>query len=105
MGTDFNEGVKGIGLKKGLILVKKHSSFKEIVEELKVDFDYEPLLDLFKNPKIVEITDIPEVKPDYPSLVEWLTTSNGFSKERVLNTISEIKEEKSKRENNLTKWF
>lgn len=105
MGTDFNEGVKGIGLKKGLILVTRHSSFKDIVTELKIDFDYEPLLDLFKKPKVIQVDSIPEAKADYPSLIDWLTNSNGFSKERVLNTINEVKEEKSKREHNLSKWF
>src|SRR5439155_1117142 len=37
IGTDFNEGVKGIGPKKALALIKKHGSLEPALEELGVE--------------------------------------------------------------------
>src|SRR3989449_993787 len=39
IGTDFNEGVKGIGPKKALALIKKHESLEPALEELHVDIE------------------------------------------------------------------
>src|SRR5437879_13624469 len=39
IGTDFNEGVKGIGPKKALALIKKHGSLEPALEELHVDIE------------------------------------------------------------------
>src|SRR5437879_965095 len=39
IGTDFNEGVKGIGPKKALALIKKHGSLEGVLAELGVDIE------------------------------------------------------------------
>lgn len=54
-GTDFNEGVMGIGAKKALKLVKKHDSFDEILKELNEEMEWKEVEDLFLKPEVIEI--------------------------------------------------
>lgn len=49
VGTDFNPGVKGIGAKRGLELIKKFGDIYTVIKRmnLEVDFDPEVLRNIF----------------------------------------------------------
>ncbi len=86
-GTDFNKGVKGIGPKKALKLVKECKSLEEAVQkaggaEL---FEVEPreLEDYFLHPKVIGDYSLELKVPELKPLIDFLVLEHDFSKERV----------------------
>jgi flap endonuclease-1 len=111
VGTDFNpNGVKGVGPKTALKLIKKHGSIYEVIQKLKnADFPVEPkkIRDIFLKPKIISKYDLNWKTPNEEGVINFLCREKDFSKERVVNTLKRmsdgIKEAKSK--TTLESWF
>jgi flap endonuclease-1 len=94
LGTDFNEGIDGIGPKTALKIVKNCKDVEQmrraVIEKSGGDFK-EDILDviaLFKNPEVnpvdlKQITDSAAAKPDREGLVEFMCERHGFDKERI----------------------
>ena len=72
VGTDFNEGVKGVGPKKALNLVKA-GEFK----------DYEEIKEIFLNPDVTDEYTIMIKDPIKNEIFEFLCEEREFSSERV----------------------
>ena len=96
VGNDFFPGVKGIGPKKALKLVKSRSE-EEIISEYSIPAD---VIDFFLYPPYREV-EIEYRKPDYDSLREFLL-SREFSSERVDKVINELRKG---RDSSLSRWF
>ncbi len=102
VGTDFNpKGIKGIGPKKALKLLQSGKKFERIFDELETDFDWEEILNIFKNIP-VEDEKPKEQKYDPEKIKEILIERHDFSEERVDKTLSKINE---KENSTLKKWF
>lgn len=102
VGTDFNAGgVKGIGPKKALVLVREKkypvAIFRAIEERL--DFDWQAVFELFKKPAVSKETlDFPKVNEQ--NVREILVRRHDFSEERVqkqLDKLHEVKKEQAQR--------
>ncbi|MBN2368137.1 flap endonuclease-1 [Candidatus Woesearchaeota archaeon] len=108
-GTDFNiGGIKGIGPKKALDLVKKHGKdFDSLFEEAKWDdfFDYswKDVFKLFKEMPVKEDYEIKWGLIDKGKVIEILHERHEFSKERIENSIDEIV--KNQKQKGLGEWF
>ena len=103
VGTDFNEGVKGIGPKKALKIVRE-GRLNEIKAEL--DFDYNAVKEIFLNPKVTDEYVIEWGAPNRTQAVEFLSGEYGFSEDRVNKAVSNL--EKSMKEftqKELSAWF
>ena len=84
IGTDFNEGVKGIGPKKALALIKKHGSLEPALAELEMDIESrDEVRDIFLDPKVVDAVDIRFRDPDAEGLRRMLCDEHDFSRERI----------------------
>lgn len=107
VGTDFYEGVKGIGPKKALSLVKTHSSLKEIFNELKVPFpDYlDEVYNFFLNPPVKHVDTISFSVPDKEKIISFLVEENNFNEERVSNALQPVMDVFSKRKTGLGKFM
>jgi flap endonuclease-1 len=111
VGTDFNpDGVKGIGPKTALKLIKKHGSVEEAVTELEdAEFPVEPkrIREIFLNPKVTDNYRLDWGEPDVDGVVEFLCRERDFSEDRVRKALTKmvtgIKEAKSK--TTLESWF
>ena len=111
VGTDFNpDGVKGIGPKTALKLIKKHGSIEETIPALKdVEFKVEPkrIREIFLNPKVSDNYKLDWKEPDIDGVVGFLCGERDFSEERVRKALKRmiegIKEAKSKV--TLETWF
>jgi flap endonuclease-1 len=96
IGTDFNYGgIKGIGPKTALKLVKTKTDFDEIFFEAKwsehYDFSWRDVFELFKNMP-VNSDYVLEWKPVNAAAVEAvLITKHAFARERVMDTIEKLK--------------
>ncbi len=107
VGTDFNPGVKGIGPKKGLKLIKEFGTLEKIIEEKKFDIpDYQEVRDIFLKPTVSDNFSLKWGKPDLGAIKDFLINEHDFSDQRVDSTLvrlSKIKEESSQA--SLDKWF
>lgn len=95
MGTDFNEGIPGVGPKTALKIVKEMKSLDEMVAYVKAkygkDFDADPLevAELFNNPDTLKLDkgeldkSMGNAKVDKDRLVKFMCEEHGFSEERI----------------------
>lgn len=107
VGTDFFEGVKGIGPKKALSFVKKHSSLREIFNELNIPFpDYlDEVYNFFLNPPVKHIDSLNFSTPDKEKVISFLVEENNFNEERVSNALQPVIDSISKRKTGLGKFM
>ena len=101
IGNDFFPGIKGIGQKTALDLIKKYGSIENIVKnKIKVG-NKEILLDLNLVEQVKEIFLIPDVKKDYNKpkskkinferIEEILIEEHNFSKQRVESALDRLR--------------
>ncbi len=111
IGTDFSpEGVKGVGPRKALKLIRKHGTLEKALSEIKnVEFPIEPSLirQIFLEPEVTNCYKISISEPDVESTIEFLCGERDFSEERVRRaldrTIQGMKKESSR--TTLEAWF
>jgi flap endonuclease-1 len=82
VGTDFNEGVSGIGAKTALKLVQKGEAAAKLKEKMP-DFDPGPIHELFLNPPVTNSYTLEWAQPDVEGIVSLLCSGFDFSEERV----------------------
>jgi flap endonuclease-1 len=101
IGNDFFPGIKGIGQKTALDLIKKYDSIENILKnKIKVG-SKEILLDLNLVEQVKKIFLIPDVKKDYVEpkskkinferIEEVLIEEHNFSKQRVENALDRLR--------------
>src|SRR6266566_2942083 len=84
IGTDFNEGVKGIGPKKALALIKKHGSLEPALEELHVDIESkDEVRELFLKPDVLPNVELRFRDPDADGVGHMLCDEHDFSPDRI----------------------
>jgi len=114
VGTDYYEGIKGIGPKKGLAIVKESHSLKEAFEKAKASDEYNnnenELLEIenfFLNPPLPEKkTEIVFSEPQADKIIDFLCGEHDFMIERVESVIGRIvKKEEGKIQTKLDSWF
>jgi flap endonuclease-1 len=99
IGTDYFPGVKGIGPKTALKLLKKYGSLEAIIQYEKVNYDFTQLtLDLLKN--IRKIFLLPEVNkpigtlcwnpPNKSQVKDLLCKDHHLNLERVNNNVDKV---------------
>lgn len=102
VGTDFNPGgVKGIGPKKALALVKQKihpvAIFDDVVERHgDLGFNWREIFEIFKKPNVSK-QKVTFPKFDENKIKEILVSRHEFSEERVENQIAKIREIKVKK--------
>jgi len=97
-GTDFNPGgIKGIGPKKALALVKEKKYPVEIFKEVeeKLDFNWQEVFEIFKKPDVNgDDFDFPKINED--KIREILVERHDFSDSRVEKQIEKLRGAKRK---------
>jgi flap endonuclease-1 len=111
MGTDFNEGIRGIGPKKAHKLIQDHGSLEKVIEAKKYEIpDWRVIKGIFLEPDVTDPGPPVFGEPQVPRIVDFLVGEHDFSKERVespLQRLVEILEAKKKEgaQLRLDKWF
>jgi len=99
IGTDFNVGgIKGLGPKKSLALVKKYHDdpealFKEVEWDKTFDYDWNEVFYLIKNMPVEENYVLEWNKPDPDKVKEILVARHEFSEDRVDSSLDKLKVE------------
>jgi len=85
VGTDFSEGVKGIGPKKALKLVTDYGSIENMPLEVQSTLGptVQDIRDIFLRPAVHDDYDIQFASPDIDGVVRFLCDEREFSRERV----------------------
>ncbi len=106
VGTDFNEGIHGIGAKTGLKLIRNNSLEDVLVQKGITDVEVEPdeLRDIFLKHEVNTDYEIKFKSAKKDKLVEFMCEEHGFSESRVLNVIDKLKK-LSSTQKSLEDWF
>jgi flap endonuclease-1 len=106
VGTDFNLGIKGIGAKKGLKLIKKYGDVYQALESMDVQMDVDPkiLRDMFLSYEFVSNYQLKWQKADKNGIVAFLCREHDFSEERVLSALDKLKKLQTT-QSSLEQWF
>ncbi len=103
VGTDFNEGIKGIGPKKALKIVKD-GKVEEYRSQFEVDLD--EVRDLFLDPDVTDDYAISWGRQDSEGLMKLLSAEHDFSADRVNNAIANLERHmKEFSQKDLSSWF
>ena len=106
VGTDFNQGVKGIGAKTGLKLIKEHGDIFNIIEKLDIQIEPKPevLRNIFLKHDVDSDYELKWKSPDIDGVVSFLCGEHDFSEPRVLSALEKFKKIDNKQKS-LTDWF
>ncbi|VVB98357.1 Flap endonuclease 1 [uncultured archaeon] len=112
-GTDFNKGVKGVGPKTALKIVKDHATLGKVKEYVKTKYNYEfeedmdAIFDFFLNPPVKEVPQVKFSAPNAAGVNRILVEEHDFSDERVGRVLGSM--EKAVKEKGAQKkmdlWF
>ncbi len=106
VGTDYNEGVEGIGVKKAYKYVKAYGNVFKVLRVLKVHTEepIEKIREFFINPPVTDDYEIKFREPDVEGIIEFLCEEHDFSRERVEKAVEKLKGIKSD-QLTLDRWF
>jgi flap endonuclease-1 len=85
IGTDFNEGVKGIGPKKALRLVQAHGRIEDLPSEIRDAVgDPSEVREIYLRPQVTGEYSVQFRDPDLDGIIKFLCDERIFSGERVI---------------------
>jgi len=111
IGTDFNpEGIKGLGPKTALKLVREHGSLENALPHIKnAEFPVEPqrIREIFLHPKVTDNYKIEWKEPDVEAMIDFICRERDFSENRVRKAVEKMRKgaEELKGKTTLEKWF
>ncbi|HHT74909.1 MAG: flap endonuclease-1 [Methanomassiliicoccaceae archaeon] len=91
MGTDYNQGIRGIGPKKGLKLIQQHGDLDGALRALGESIPQaECVQDIFLRSEKVDVQDMEWRSPDREKILDYLSDEHGFSEKRVLSALDRL---------------
>jgi len=94
IGTDYNEGVKEIGPKTALKLIRKHGSLEKLPEEVKIQLpeNFEEVRSIFQEPDVTDEYNTSNKGLNEEKLYEFLVQDRGFNQKRVETVVKRMRE-------------
>ena len=111
IGTDFNpEGIKGLGPKTALKLIREHGSLEKALPHIKnAEFPVElqRIREIFLHPKVKDNYKIEWREPDVEGVINFICRERDFSEDRVRKALEKMRRgaEELKGKTTLEKWF
>ena len=99
IGTDFNNGIRGIGPKTALKLMKKHSRLEELPVNIKekIPEHFQEIRDIYLNPPITNDYSLIQGVLDEAGLYSFLCDERDFSSNTVERVIIRMKNTQSQK--------
>ncbi len=92
VGTDYNEGIKGIGPKTAYEKIKKHKSIEKVLDEIEKSIDEaQKIKEIYQNPRTTEDYEIKWNEPSVEEIKKFLCKERDFSPKRVKKGIKRLK--------------
>jgi flap endonuclease-1 len=108
IGTDFNDGVKGIGPKKALAIMRKSGNLEGVRSEGKVQVpdEYEDVRRIFLDPEITDDYKLVWKPVDAEAVRKIMCDAHAFSVDRVDAALARIAAKENVRaQSSLDTWF
>ncbi len=108
VGTDFNKGMKGVGPKTALKLVKDYGRIEDLPSGFlsKIPPQLEKVREVYLHPEITPEYDLSYGSLDEEALFHFLCSQRDFTKKRVETVVQRMRHVfKSKKQASLEKWF
>jgi flap endonuclease-1 len=107
VGTDFNEGVMGIGPKKGLALIRKYGAAEKFPEEIRkgLPSDLDNIRNIFLHPRVLENYSLKRERPDPDGIIEFLCEERAFARDRVQKVADRLVESQAESDSQLGRWL
>ncbi|NLZ30803.1 MAG: flap endonuclease-1 [Methanomicrobiales archaeon] len=102
VGTDFNPGIRGIGSKTALKIIRS-DTFGSTIAEKQPDFDPGPIQEFFRNPPVTDEYILEWRAPDVEGVVEMLCGRYDFSEDRVRSALARASVKATQK--TLDAWF
>ena len=105
IGTDYNEGIKGIGPKTALKVVKE-KELEEIMKGFEWGAEIEEIYNFFLNPKVTDDFKLEWKFPDREKIIKFMVDEHDFSLERVEKVVEKLEQTfSSGKQTSLAGWF
>jgi flap endonuclease-1 len=105
VGTDYNKGVKGIGPKKALKMIKRFG-IAEALDNLGASIDYGPIKQFFLDPDVTDEYSLAWTPAKEQELLSFLCDAHDFSRDRVENTLNRMANaQKGADQRSLSQWL
>ena len=108
IGTDYNEGIKGVGPKTALKLVKEHKTLDRLLmaAEFPGEIDVERVFNFFLNPPYTNQYKLAMKEPDADGLLEFMVEEHDFSRERMEKVVEKLQSSYTKgKQSSLKGWL
>jgi flap endonuclease-1 len=108
LGTDFNPGIKGVGPKTALKLVRSYGSAEAALKEkgLPSNAPYDEVREIFLHPKVTDDYKLKSRELDKDKVTRLLVDEHAFSLERVQVALKRVEEiTKTSKPTGLDRWF
>ncbi len=102
VGTDFNPGIRGVGGKTALKVVR-NGEFESVIAEKQPGFDPAPIRDFFLDPPVTDDYALEWRAPDVEGVAEMLCGRYDFSEERVRSALAKVSVKATQK--TLDAWF
>jgi flap endonuclease-1 len=93
IGTDFNEGVRGIGPKSALRLIQEHGAIERLPDAVRerVSPDYPRIREIYLKPQVTASYRLEWAPPDEAGVEEFLCSERSFDRQRVRRALLRMK--------------
>ncbi|MHA1264798.1 MAG: flap endonuclease-1 [Candidatus Helarchaeota archaeon] len=112
IGTDFNEGIKGVGAKTALKLIRKYGNLKTILQKENFEFsrtedELEQIRNFFLHPEVTDEYEVHFHRPNVELIKKILVDEHDFSLERIEKSLKRLEKMyyKLKTQKSLDRWF
>jgi flap endonuclease-1 len=107
VGTDFNTGIKGVGPKTALRLIRAHNRLEELPEEYRTRLpeNFDELRQVFLKPLVINEYDLDFKELEEDGLRRFLCDERSFSEERVDLAICRMREFYARKRSSLKSWL
>lgn len=108
VGTDYNPGgIKGVGPKKALQLVRKEKTLERVLKKVEWNFDVmaEEIFDFFLNPPVSDEYELKWKEPNEEKLIKFMVDKHDFSLDRVSKGLEKLKSSFREGKQTSLAWF
>jgi len=107
IGTDYNEGIKGIGPKKALKMIQSQENIDTARKQIDAEeiIEVDSIKNFFQNPPTTKNYTIRYEKPEKDKIIELLCEKHDFSYERVSKAIQRLQKASNIGQSTLDTWM
>ncbi len=105
VGTDYNPGIRGIGPKKALELIRKEKTLERVLKQIEWNHDVSPekIYDFYLNPPAKQV-EIKFEELSAEKILKFMVDEHEFSRDRIEKVIKALQEQRSKQKG-LDSWL